>query len=249
MRFQENPIWRKLEIFSIDPPDVQLTFEKRLARENSWSQDFASKVVSEYKKFLFLCVSQDQPCTPSEFVDQAWHLHLVYTKSYWNDLCENVLGKKLHHNPTEGGEAEQEKFHDYYNSTLDLYRQTFQTEPPPDIWPLPNIRFYIPLQSQTGNRFNFKERSTKRGQSFLVIGAAIMFTWLSHNFVFLLIGVLVVLILYAPPGLTSGGSTGGCSSGGCGSNWGGDSGGDSGASGDSGCSSGCSGCGGGCGGD
>lgn len=242
MKIDENPIWRKLEIFSIDPPDVQLTFEKRLARENSWSQDFASKVVSEYKKFLFLCVSQDQPCTPSEFVDHAWHLHLVYTKSYWNDLCENVLGKKLHHNPTEGGAAEQEKFLDYYSNTLSLYRLTFHTEPPPDIWPPATQRFNISHQTRSGPRLNFRERATKRGQSFLVIAMAILFSWVSGNFVFLLIGLLVVLILYGSTGSGAGGGTGGCSSGGCGSNWGGDTG-------DSGCSSGCSGCGGGCGGD
>ena len=237
MRFQENPIWRKLEIFSIDPPDVQLTFEKRLARENSWSQYFASKVVSEYKKFLFLCVSQDQPCTPSEFVDHAWHLHLVYTKSYWNDLCENVLGKKLHHNPTEGGEAEQEKFHDYYNSTLDLYRQTFQTEPPPDIWPPANKRFKTwAVQKKWGITF------------FLAI-LIIILVMTTGREEFLLLGILLVFRHVNARGKVRSGSGFQGFFSGCGSNWGGDSGGDSGASGDSGCSSGCSGCGGGCGGD
>ncbi|MBO9636347.1 MAG: hypothetical protein J7578_24810 [Chitinophagaceae bacterium] len=141
MRFTENPIWRKLEIFSIDPPDVSLTFEKRLARENRWSLEFASSVILEYKKFLFLCASQDQPCTPSDAVDQAWHLHLAYTRSYWNDLCENVLGKKLHHQPTEGGRSEKEKFEDYYYNTWILYKNTFLKDPPENIWPHPANRF------------------------------------------------------------------------------------------------------------
>ena len=32
---------------------------------------------------------------PSDEVDQAWHLHLVYTRSYWGEFCPNVLGKPL----------------------------------------------------------------------------------------------------------------------------------------------------------
>jgi hypothetical protein len=31
--------------------------------------------------------------TPSEQVDQVWHLHLTYTRSYWDEFCPNVLGQ------------------------------------------------------------------------------------------------------------------------------------------------------------
>ncbi len=240
MRFNENPIWRKLEIFSIDPPDVSLTFEQRLARENRWSVQFASDVVLEYKKFLFLCASQDQPCTPSDAVDQAWHLHLAYTKSYWNDLCENVLGKKLHHNPTEGGQAEQEKFEDYYALTLSLYRNTFDAEPPENIWPSSQQRF-SDIHFQRINQRQYwivpKRSWTQAGFILLIAGIAVFYT---KNYVFLLIGALVALAI-ASPATKKGNNGSGCSSTGCGgtcSN-------DGHSSGDGGCSSGCSGCGGG----
>ncbi|RZS66871.1 glycine-rich domain-containing protein [Pseudobacter ginsenosidimutans] len=246
MQFNENPIWRKLEIFSIDPPDVSLSFEQRLARENSWSVQFASQVLLEYKKFLFLCASQDHPCTPSDAVDQAWHLHLAYTKSYWNDLCENVLGKKIHHNPTEGGTTEQEKFEDYYERTLSLYRNTFNTEPPEDIWPSSQQRF-SDIHFTRVNRQQFwvvPKRSWI--QAIFILSIAGVAAFISQNFVFLLIGGLVALVI-ASPSSKKGNTGSGCSSTGCGGGCSTD--GHSGCSGDGGCSSGCSGCGGGCGGD
>jgi uncharacterized protein (TIGR04222 family) len=79
--------------------------------------------------------------TPSEQVDQAWHLHLTYTKSYWERFCPDVLGMPLHHNPTQGGSAEQDKFVLWYNKTLESYRWFFREQPPADVWPDAMTRF------------------------------------------------------------------------------------------------------------
>jgi uncharacterized protein (TIGR04222 family) len=79
--------------------------------------------------------------TPSDQVDQAWHLHLLYTESYWDGLCRGVLGRPLHHGPTRGGVREAAKFHDWYGRTLDSYRRLFGSEPPADIWPPAAERF------------------------------------------------------------------------------------------------------------
>ncbi|MEK6230809.1 MAG: hypothetical protein N2A42_03075 [Luteolibacter sp.] len=35
--------------------------------------------MTEYKRFVALAMLAGHPVTPSEEVDQAWHLHLVYT--------------------------------------------------------------------------------------------------------------------------------------------------------------------------
>ncbi len=72
---------------------------------------------------------------------QVWHLHLVYTKSYWEDLCERTLGFPLHHGPTRGGDKEAKKYHAQYAATLFGYRQVFGAEPPADIWPTSKQRF------------------------------------------------------------------------------------------------------------
>ncbi len=137
----KNPsLWRKIEAFQIGPKDAALSFEDRLARENGWSRAFAGRVIGEYKKFIYLIAAGRHMRTPSEAVDQAWHLHLAYTRSYWDGLCRDILGRPLHHGPTEGGAAEDEKFDAAYRATLDAYRAEFGA-PPQDIWPPAEIRF------------------------------------------------------------------------------------------------------------
>ena len=108
----EQELWQKIELFEIDKKEIQFTFSQRLAKENNLKQAFAKEIVAEYKKFIFLCAISDTQISPSKYVDLAWHLHLTYTKSYWNEMCRDILGKEIHHNPTEGGRQEKAKFKD-----------------------------------------------------------------------------------------------------------------------------------------
>jgi len=141
MELEKEPLLAQLERFEFSPPQAVLTFERRLARENGWTPAYAVRVVTEYRRFLFLALRAGHPVTPSEAVDQAWHLHLVYTESYWNDLCRDLLGQPLHHGPTRGGSGEQAKYEDWYERTLASYRRLFRAEPPRDIWPEAAERF------------------------------------------------------------------------------------------------------------
>lgn len=134
-------IWRRIRDFELDDPTATLCFSDRLARENGWSKEFSLRVIEEYKKFIFLVHMTGEPLTPSDQVDQAWHLHLIYTRSYWIELCGGVLQQELHHGPTLGGEQEQAKFTDWYGRTMHFYRVHFGAEPPPDIWPEHKQRF------------------------------------------------------------------------------------------------------------
>lgn len=141
MNLTDDPLWSKLEAFELDVSGDSLTFTRRLARENGWSPDFAGRVVEEYRRFLFVAMRAGHPVTPSDEVDQAWHLHLVYTHSYWDELCGEVLGRPLHHGPTRGGRAEDDKYHDWYEKTLASYERVFARTPPADIWPEARQRF------------------------------------------------------------------------------------------------------------
>lgn len=87
-----------------------------------------------------LCIA-DHSLTPSDQVDQVWHLHLLYTQSYWIDFCQDTLGKQIHHGPTKGGKQEGEKYNDLYEKTLALYKTLFKRDAPQDIWPPREIRF------------------------------------------------------------------------------------------------------------
>jgi hypothetical protein len=141
MNSENLELWKRIQQFELDDEDSSLTFTDRLARENGWSHEFAIRAVLEYKKFIFLICISNQPLTPSDEVDQVWHLHLLYTHSYWDEFCGEILNRKIHHGPTRGGKRENDKFTNWYLQTLELYRNTFNEAPPVDIWPPDNIRF------------------------------------------------------------------------------------------------------------
>ncbi len=136
----QAPLEARVLSFVIGDPCCDLPFAARLARENGWSREHAERVVAEYLRFVWLAVSCGHPVTPSDDVDRAWHLHLCYTRSYWIELCEQTLGRPLHHGPTRGGGNEDAKYRDWYARTLASYRAKFGA-PPSDIWPSVDERF------------------------------------------------------------------------------------------------------------
>lgn len=264
MTHLENQLWDNILGFEFDDPGTQLTFAMRLQRENGWQQDYTQRVIDEYKKFLFLCCNSPTAVTPSDPVDQAWHLHLTYTKSYWNCLCRDTLGKEIHHNPTKGGKEEQEKFSDLYKGLHEVYTEYFGHHPPTDIWHDSRTRFtdidfrrvniaqnWV-IQKPPKNKIDLIKQLTAASLAFICIQAG------GGGFtgVFIL-AVAIIIINSLSKNNKGGNNNGSCSSGSCSSfSCAGDShghsgcssyGGDSGCS-SSGCSSGCSGCGGGCGG-
>ena len=133
MEIEQEKIWQKIEEFEIDDLDSSFTFSDRLARENDWSIEYTLRAIQEYKKFIFLVTISDEPCTPSDQIDQVWHLHLLYTHSYWITLCKNTIKKDIHHGPTKGAE-ERDYFKEQYIRTLELYRRVFDENAPNDIW-------------------------------------------------------------------------------------------------------------------
>ena len=141
MTMEDTELWNSIESLEIGSADSEFTFANRLARENRWTPVFAERVIFEYRRFLYLCAVSGHSVTPSDEVDQAWHLHLCYTKNYWEECCKGVLEFPLHHGPTKGGKDEAGKFHDWYGETLKSYREHFGAEAPADVWPPSAIRF------------------------------------------------------------------------------------------------------------
>jgi hypothetical protein len=130
-----DPLWVNIKDFQFDKEDDEFTYARKLSFENNWKYEFTQKVVTEYKKLLYLCALSEQPLSPSPLVDKAWHLHLSYTKSYWEDLCKGILGKHLHHEPSKGKEGEMEYYDNLYKDTLSYYEKIYGTKPPSEIWP------------------------------------------------------------------------------------------------------------------
>jgi hypothetical protein len=176
MNVQELQTWTRLTALDLDAANAALPFSARLARDNAWSRDFAAGAIDEYRKFCFLAVHAGHPVTPSDEVDQVWHLHLLYSQHYWEALCRDTLELPLHHGPTKGGAAEGDKFNDWYEATRASYRRYFG-EPPREFWPAARQRF------DEGNdfvRINRREVATidrallKRGVFATLAGGAVL---------------------------------------------------------------------------
>jgi hypothetical protein len=271
MTSSELNLWTNIDNFQLDKTGDEFSFSDRVARENGWAKDYTQRVILEYKKFIYLCCVSVQGVTPSDPVDQVWHLHLTYTKSYWIDFCQDTIGKQIHHNPTKGGKKEAKKFNEYYTHLQELYKSHFDCNPPIDIWHANEIRFKdIDFQRVNLKRYWLVKKPSRIFLSILTlitiaivgiisiqaIGAVALYVVISATAIW---GIksLVSGIRKKNKNKSGKGRNGisGCSVAGCFGNSGyhsdgsshhyGDSGHDAGHSGCSGCSgSGCSGCGG-----
>jgi hypothetical protein len=149
-----HDLWQRIRDFALDGESDRFPFSARLSRENGWTRAQALDAIEEYKKFVYLMCVSDTPLTPSEAVDQVWHLHLVYTRSYWKDFCDGVLGRAIHHEPTKGGEQQTQHFSGQYETTLALYEREFGTAAPAEFWPTADERFAAPPRLQWVDRRN-----------------------------------------------------------------------------------------------
>lgn len=131
---QNDSLWNRLQSFSLDSPNVDFPFSKKLAKEENWTLDFTAKAIEEYKKFVYLCCILPNGASPSEIVDKVWHMHLIYTQNYWEEFCPNILQQKLHHHPSNGGLNENEKHKNWFQETIKNYEEIFKQKVPIEIW-------------------------------------------------------------------------------------------------------------------
>ena len=253
----DTDLLERLEAMNLDVAGASLPFSRRLARDNGWSVEFSQRVVNEYKRFVYLAMTAGHPVTPSDEVDQAWHLHLAYTRHYWDEMCGEILKQPLHHGPTLGGRAESAKYADWYTRTLEAYAAAFGHQPPVDIWPTPEQRFSAVEGFRRVNTADLlmvpvsRIQAAGAGSLALILAGCSLDGEFGWGEVFLVFALLAVGAAWfarkkRKRKRRKGGSSaaaGGCGASGCGSGKVGDDGG-SGCGGDSGCGGGCGGCGG-----
>ena len=236
-------LWTLLSDMKIEEPGAVRSFAEVLAAEQDWPLEYAERVESEYRRFLYLAATSDEEMTPSRAIDKAWHLHLTYTRHYWDVLCREILGRPLHHIPGTGSEGEDERYVQQYLETLERYRSRFEKVPPEDIWPRPNP----PSDEGLPVPGKWKLRPILAGIASLAVGIlSLALDAPIVGIILLALGVafLTIPIIPSEADADSKGKQSGCGGGGCGGLIGGDSSGDGG----SGSSCGGGGCGGGCGG-
>lgn len=66
----------------------------------------AGRIMEQALAFLAVCAENPGGrLVPSEMVDKGWHAFLLHTYEY-NEFCETVAGRYIHHRPTPPGERE-----------------------------------------------------------------------------------------------------------------------------------------------
>jgi hypothetical protein len=218
-------------------PGSAARFEQALAEKQGWTLDFAERVTDEYCGFLYLAATAGSEVTPSQAVDEAWHLHLA-CPHYREELCDRILGRALDHHPGTGEAEDEERYRRQYEETLALYGRVFGKAPPRDIWPRPDLED----EEEDGPAGRETRQRIGRGLALASLAgsvAALPFAPLAVS-IALVVAALFFFLLSQPASAMRGGGSAGC---------GGSCGGGSGGSSD-GCGASCGGggCGGGCGG-
>ncbi len=133
MNSVEADLYKRICDFELDDASASFPFSQKLAREYNWTSIYTFRVIQEYKKFIFLGIVADHIVSPPKSIDLVWHLHLIYTHSYWDKFCGEVLQQSFHHSPSLGGKGEKTKYDRLYQQTLATY-QIYFGNPPADIW-------------------------------------------------------------------------------------------------------------------
>jgi hypothetical protein len=129
----DPPLWGRIEThLPILAADAALV--GRLRAEGALPGPDPNAALLEYLRFAYLAWTDPQGATPSKIVDEIWHSHILFTRSYAR-FCQETRGELLHHDPG-GGEADEERFRQAYRRTVLRYEDEFG--PPPEAyWPRP----------------------------------------------------------------------------------------------------------------
>jgi uncharacterized protein (TIGR04222 family) len=117
-----------------DDPALQRRFRAQLAERTGWNPGRCERAIGEYLRFCAVAARLGGRAVPSAAVDEVWHLHLTWTRDYWEDFCPRRLGFALHHQPARGLPGEREALREAYAETLQAYTSEFGT-PESEWWP------------------------------------------------------------------------------------------------------------------
>jgi hypothetical protein len=199
----------------IEEPGTSRRFEEVLAERNGWPVRFAERVADEYFGFLYLAATAGFEVTPSETVDQAWHLHLEWPH-YRDVLCDRLLTRPLDHRPGTGEPAEEERYRRQYEETLALYERTFAKSPPTDIWP---NAIAEGLEEEERQRFGEEARRLGRRAALgSLMGSIAALAFGATMLAVFLAGIAAIFFLAGHAVASTGRArgSGGCGGGGCG---------------------------------
>jgi uncharacterized protein (TIGR04222 family) len=136
-------LWQRICAHPFADPARPQDFVAKLMQVQGWTRAMALEGIEEYRRFCFLACVEGRTMTPSDQVDEVWHLHLTHTRDYWEVWCREVLRMPMHHDPSRGGAVELARYRHHYAETLASYEKWFGASPL-RWWPGTNERFRRP---------------------------------------------------------------------------------------------------------
>lgn len=99
-------------------------------KQYKWSDSYAQAVLEEYQRFMHIR-ALDFGTSPTDPIDQLWHIHILYTENYY-DYCMKKFGKFIHHSPDMS--LDQKARQARIRKTIKIYSQLYPSILYPEIW-------------------------------------------------------------------------------------------------------------------
>ena len=134
MDYRIDPLWLKLAGMNLQGAQAMAPYLQMMQKQMGWSTDMATKVIEEYRKFLFLAMRAGHQVIPPGAVNDVWMTHMQNAQSFWEQF-----GQVLNDKPAAGG-FDAKAFQaasDPWKQTLESYEKIFGAAPPTDIWGKP----------------------------------------------------------------------------------------------------------------
>ncbi|MCB1378899.1 MAG: hypothetical protein KDK89_11105 [Alphaproteobacteria bacterium] len=131
MDYRLDPLWLKLNLTGLQGAQALAPFMDLLQKQMGWNANMATRVIEEYRKFLFLAMRAGHQVIPPGVINDVWMLHLQNAQNYWEQLGQMIADR-----PMAGG-LDAKSFSsmiDPWKQTLESYEKIFGTKPPMDIW-------------------------------------------------------------------------------------------------------------------
>lgn len=131
MDYRLDPLWLKLGMMNAQGVQALAPLMQMMQQQMGMQADMASRVIEEYRKFLFLAMRAGHQVVPPGIINDVWMMHMQNVQNYWEQLGQ-VIGETT---PTSRAETRaMTGIGDAWTATLESYERIFGTEPPRDIW-------------------------------------------------------------------------------------------------------------------
>ncbi|MVO16138.1 glycine-rich domain-containing protein [Parasedimentitalea huanghaiensis] len=96
-------LWAKIESYEFSDLQDGTSFADYVESNIKASSETVALAITEYRRFIYLCMVAPGEVVPPKMVDEVWNSHLALTHDYSEQFCPDVLGCRLDHVPTSDG--------------------------------------------------------------------------------------------------------------------------------------------------